>query len=213
MKTIRLGVLALAASLAIGAMAVTVASASPEIKPAEGEFVGAGLASTLKTVGDTVSCETDENDSYIGSSHLLGPLTIHFSGCKSSEGGGAKCAVNSTGEGSGEITTTTVHAVIGLVLPSNLVGLLYLPTSGKRFETLEANACTPEAAVTGSFAGLVTPVGTLSLSTSVNFGSKAISLIDVLGGRVEPQLVAFSETGNLEAKESIEWCSDHEVTG
>jgi len=217
MKVIRLAGLAILAVLAVSLAVASTASAGVYLfSPGSvgAEFAGLSLAGTLKAgLSDSISCKDDVNAGTIANVHLLGPFDIKFTTCVSSGTGGSGCSVSSTGAGEGEILTKTLHALLGLVLPAvglGLGGLLVLPTSGKVFTTLVANACTPETTITGSVAGLLedNQGGHLILEALVLFIPKDIAKIDTLNGLVEPALTAFSEEATLETVEHLTFTRD-----
>ncbi|HTC59349.1 MAG TPA: hypothetical protein VK691_04440 [Solirubrobacteraceae bacterium] len=109
-----------------------------------------------------------------------------------------------------------MHDILGTVLPSGAAGLLILPTSGKALYTLEANACTPESRVIGSVAGVIAPTGkaqnTSKLTLSGTNGKETVGKIDVAGGMVEPELVAFSETATESVEYALQFSQAIEVT-
>jgi len=216
MKVIRLAGLAVVAVLAVSLAVASTASAGVYLfTPGSvgATFVGLSLAGELRAGGNSIACKDDVNAGTIANVHLLGPFDIKFTGCISSGSGGSGCAANSVGAAEGEILTTTVHALLGLVLPAvglGLGGLLVLPTSGKRFVTVAANTCTKESVITGSVAGLLedNQGGHLILEALVLFIPNDIKKIDTLNGLVEPELVAFSETATLETVEHLTFNRD-----
>jgi hypothetical protein len=220
MKIARLVGVMLVAVLAMSLVAASASSAAPTFKPASGSLTAKGGTSVLKGGSDTVTCAKNEAAGAISSASLVGPFTIHFLECTSSTTGStAKCSIkNLNGPAEGLIITSTVHGVLGTVLPSGEAGLLILPTSGKVFVTLEKNACTPETKVSGSVAGAVSPTGKsqttgkLVLKTVGGTGKEEIAKIDTATGLAEPELVAFTETATETTEDSITFSAPVEVT-
>jgi hypothetical protein len=218
MKIARLVGVMLVAVLAMSLVAASVSSAAPTFKPGSGSLTAKGGTSVLKAGGNTVTCTANEAAGAIASSSLVGPFLIKFTGCTSKGSGGEGCSITNLSGKAGEILTTTVHGVLGTVLTSGAAGLLILPTSGKRFVTLAKNTCTPESAVTGSVAGIVSPTnkpqttGKLVFATVGGTGKQEIAKIDTAGGLAEPELVAFSETATQTTEDSVTFSVAVEVT-
>jgi hypothetical protein len=143
----------------------------------------------------------------------VGPFFVHFLECKSSGNNGATyCEVGGKGQPAGLILTKTLHALLGLALPSNLPALLLLPTSGKLFVEFESNACTPTTKVTGTVAALISNQrGVPSLTTLLTFRPKDIEQIDTLLGLTEPELVAYAQTATFETVAHLAWSKDIEI--
>src|ERR1700733_3240117 len=222
MKIARLSGLLLGLVFALSLVGASVASAVPPLftSGSTGATYKANvLAGTLKAgTGATaivVFCAKASSVGEITSVHLVGPLVIHFLECKSSSNAGETyCApVNSTGKpGEGLILTKTLHALLGLALPSQLPALLFLPTSGITFVELEANACTPTTKITGSVAGLVSNArNTPSLTTLLTFGPKDPELIHTLLGLTEPELILMSKTATIATVAHLSWSKDIEI--
>jgi len=222
MKIARLSGLLLGLVFAMSLMAASAASAAPPSFTSGS--IGATnkaniLAVTLKAgTGATalvLFCAKGSSQGEIASVHLVGPFVIHFLECKSSiNAGGEYCApVNSTGKpGEGLILTKTLHALLGLALPSQLPALLFLPTSGITFVELEANACTPTTKITGSIAGLVSNArGVASLTTLLTLGPKDPDLIHTLLGLTEPELILMSKTATIATVAHLSWSKDIEI--
>ncbi len=214
MKIARLASPILIASLVAGLVAASAASAAlPEFRPAAGTYDGNASAGTLKAGENTVTCASAVFSGEIASPRLLGISSyIHFLNCESSGATDQNCPVRNPGSNLSLIFTLPLHAVLGLALPSHLVALLVLPATGKHIVTLEGNACTPETSITGSIAGLVTPVGVPTLESSVTFLPNGITDLDVLGGLAKPSLNAFSVTATLETVAHLTWHTDVEIT-
>jgi hypothetical protein len=216
MKLTRLTGEILIAILAMSLLVASSASATPLFRSSNvgATFLGLSLFGTLKAGSDIVTCEHDVFAGAIASVHLVGPFDIHFLGCTSAGSTKSGCLVGSPGVTPGLILTTTLHALLGLVLPSELPGLLVLPASGKVFVELISNECTPTTKVTGSVAGLLEEdqVGELVLESLVLFIPKDITKIDTLNGLVEPGLSAFSEEATFQTTVHITWHEDIEIT-
>jgi hypothetical protein len=218
MRIIRLTGLALVAILAVSLAAVSVAAATPSFNPANGQSLTvSGGTSTLTSGTEVVTCTSDAISAKIASAMLAGPFVIDFSGCKSAGATKSGCTVSSTNtSNSGLILTTTLHAVLGLALPSNVAGLLILPTSGKRFVTLAGNECTEETRVNGSVAGLITPIGSEQTTGKIVFtapsGKQEIKDIDTLSGLIKPELEAFAQTATEVNEQSVTFGEATEVT-
>jgi hypothetical protein len=221
MKVIRLAGLMLMAVLAVGLMATSAASAETSYLFSSSSVgsiaLGLSLAGTLKAgEKDFIVCADDRSEAKVANVHLLGPFDITFSGCKSTSNAGLTyCTAKSTNVSTeGVILTLTVHALLGTVLPSELAGLLVLPTASRRFVTIARNECSPETAVEGSTAGLLfaSQIGHSITESLVNFIANDITKIDTLNGIVEPELTSFGLTSTLTTLEHIAWDGPAEVT-
>jgi hypothetical protein len=220
----RLAGLVLTATLAISLAAASTASAEPHFRWGDigTHFVGLSGVVLQRGPGGTspsLKCLKDLALGIITSLDLVGSLSIHFLECKSRNAVGEECEVNSTNSSEkGLILWTTLHAVLGLILPRTGagVGLLILPAKGERLVTFAGNACTQESPLIGSLAGEVTPVAKAGTLASVTFaltaGSQNIKTIDILGARVKPELVWLSAEATEETLETIHWLTAVEVT-
>lgn len=218
MKVARLAGLMFIAVMVVSLAAASAASAAPALSylfssgSVGAGFTGTSLAGKLAAGAENiVKCASDTNGGTIANVHLLGPFDITFTGCESSgNSGGNFCQVNSVNAAAGVILTTTLHALLGTVLPSELPGLLVLPTANTKFVTLAANACTIETTINGSVAGLLFKgqIGSLILESLVNFLPKDITEIHTLNGLVKPVLQAFGLPATLETLEHIAWSRD-----
>jgi len=186
--------------LAVGLMGASSASATGYLLlPVGGTVTGISLPGTLVGGKNTVACEKDEFEAKIASVHLIGPFTVHFTGCTASGEAVSGCSANSVGASGGEVITKTVHALIGLALPSNTPALLILPTSGKVFVELEKSTnkagetCTVATSPEGNVVGLLAQtIGTKTTRALLNFSNKDPENIDLpLGGKVKSELEAF----------------------
>jgi hypothetical protein len=235
MRPVRLAGLLLAAVLAVGLLSAAGASAessNPLFLAASGNPVAAtvvGLSgpSTVKIVGLAITCQKDVASGTITSTLLLGKVFVHYLECTidSLEGGSTRCTIKSVGaEGEGLILTKELHGILGLILsPLPLdTGILFLPVVGKNWFTLhEATSgsvkCSPETIVTGSIAGLITPIGVHSFTGLLVFGNvldENIKKIDLTHGLgvVEPALTYFSDIATLLQHDSLEWSGKIGVT-
>jgi len=220
MKVARLAGLMFIAVLAVSLAAASTASAKSYLFTSGSvgaTFKGTSLAGVLAEGANKIRCASDTNSGTIANVHLLGPFDITFTGCESTSDGGTEfCSIHSENVSTaGVILTFTVHALLGVVLPSELPGLLVLPTSGKKFVTLSTNKCTTAlTTVSGSVAGLLfeSQIGHGITESLVNFIPNDITKIDTLNGLVEPELEAFGLPATLETLEHIEWFREIEVT-
>jgi len=209
MKISRLAGLALVAVLAMSLWAVSAAAAAPQFNPTKAPLTGtADGASILAAPGVEVTCLKSSETGEITSATLIGGLVVHFLECTGKETGKEACPVMSTGAPlENLIQTTTLHAVLGLILPKPASGsdvaLVLLPISGKRFVTLLPNSksCIEEIQVNGSVAGTVTEPAQGVLSTTAKLVlaasgvNEAITDVDLsTGGLVAPLLTSGSET-------------------
>jgi hypothetical protein len=225
MKIARLSGLLLVAILAMSLLSVATASAgsgNPLFNPAAGQSItGTSGVSTLSAVtGQVITCQKDNATGVVTSSLLAGNVFVHYLECTSKlEASSVACTVKSIGAtGKGLILTKELHGILGLLLPSLETGILFLPISGKIFVEIEAGEgttkCTPADKVTGSVAGLVTPVGKKQATGEIRFLNPPIKAIDLthgLGLR-EPELVSFTSTAILEQTENVTFGVETEVT-
>lgn len=217
MKIARLAGLLLVAIVAMSlSTTATTVAALPEFKPATGNFSLLMLTSTLFGTGlRKVRCKHGISTGAISSAHLLGPFDITFSPCETTTDSNNFCLVNSPGAGTGIVLTNPLHAVLGLALPADAVGLLLLPTSGNTIASLAANACTGTSTILGSVAGIVAPAGGLRLYHSVTFefsmGEQIPNSLDTLGGTVSPKLEVLGGSALLSSVDHIKWTTDVEI--
>jgi hypothetical protein len=225
MKIARLAGLALVAVMAMSLALVSTAAAEPLFVPATATLLGDGGLATLVAANgaDVVHCQESHSFGTISTSLLLGNVTIHFLECTSSGASKSNCPVSSEGieNEKGLILTATLHGILGLILPSKEVGLLFLPVKGATFVNLNANACTVETAVSGSVAGLVEPINTPTTKGWILFeresgsgNTQAILDIDLTHGLglVKPALTAYSTTATETLLELFTWSTATEVT-
>ena len=215
MRLVRLAGLMLVAVFAMGLLSVAAASAAESSNPLFLPVVGQTLTgvsgpSTLKAVtGQEVTCQKDTATGAITSSLLAGKVFVHYLECTAIEKAGAttRCTIKSNGAPEeGLIITSELHGILGLILsPAPLdTGILFLPASGKVFLTLAESTngttkCTPETKISGTVAGLITPVGVDTTKGLLVFPKETIKKIDLTHGlgQVEPELVAFSGSSVL----------------
>jgi hypothetical protein len=175
-----------------------------------------------------VWCEKDLFHAFVESSLLVGNAFVHYLNCIWLVGpsGGTQCPGNSAGQTGGLILTNTLHGILGLVLPSKETGILFLPVSGKQFVDFEESSntakekCVENSAVTGSVAGVVSPVAS-GLSTTgkvvigLTNGNQNITDIDLTHGLglVKPLLTVFSSNlTSLEQTDPVTFAEKTEVT-
>jgi hypothetical protein len=225
MKIARLVDIALVA-VALSLVAVSAASAAEALfRPASSTVTGtSGAVILIANNGvDVVECPESHATGTISSALLLGNVVFHYLSCTSSGPSEDDCPVRSTNATAGGlIITNTLHGILGLILPSRETGILFLPSGvGKEWFTLEGNACTSEAAVTGTVAGLVEPIGSLQTTGKILFerepgpgNTQGILDIDLTHGLglVVPKLVAFTTADTLTQLEAITYTPATEVT-
>jgi hypothetical protein len=224
MKIARLAGLTFVAMLVMGLVAVSAASATePLFKPVGATVLGdGGLAVLVVNNGvDVYYCEESHTFGTILNALLIGNVVIHYLGCTSSGATKSNCPVNTEGSPEGLILTDTLHGILGLILPSKETGLLLLPVKGTAFFTLTENACTVEAAWSGTIAGLVEPLSILTTKGRILFerepgpgNNPAILDIDLTHGLglVIPRLVTFGGTATLTQLELLTFSVATEVT-
>jgi len=226
MRIVRLASLMLVAMLAVGLAVVSVASAeAPMFKPTGASLTGTSSTAKLSAGGLEVVCASDTSTSgtSVTTLTLIGGITVHFLECTGKNPlTKESCPVDSPlAPLTNLILTTTLHGVLGLILPKPTSGsdvaLVLLPVSGKTFVTLSGK-CVPggAAAVSGLVAGLVTPVNTSTtkglLTFSQSGGVQAIKEVDVSnGGLVKPKLNVGAETATEETVEEVTWSEPTEV--
>jgi hypothetical protein len=218
MKPIRLGSALAFAVLAVSLAATSAASATlPSFNTTKVKLTGTQSGpNRLSASLNIVICTANKSSGEATAAMLLGGLTIDYTGCTSSGGTKSGCPINSIGAPVGLILTKTLHGTLGIALPSGAAAILLLPISGKEFASLEGNECTPETAVSGDVAGLITPTGKVQTTGKIvlNVVSEAqeVKDIDTLAGLVVPKLTSFSTTALLEDKENLTWAKALEVT-
>jgi hypothetical protein len=224
MRVVRLAGLVLVAVVAVGLVAVSVASAEAEFTPVGSTVTGASSeAWVLTATGETLTCAKNvQSGGVVTSSTLVGGIVLHFLECTNKSSTGGTCPVMSTGAPlENLILTHTLHGVLGLILPKpgsgSSVALLLLPVSGSQFYTI-LGSCIPTTIMTGSIAGVVNPVasgkttkGTLTLA--IAGGKQGITEVDLsTGGLVKPKLASFGGEATVEAADTITFGTATEVT-
>jgi hypothetical protein len=223
MKVVRLAGLLMTVLAAMSVVAVSSASAAstnPLFTPVNKQTVtGEGNESVLTSGVLKVACAKNTIISgAVTSSLLIGNVIIHYLGCSYTAGEATSgCTAKSVGGGEGLILTTTLHGILGLLLPTGQTAILFLPQSGKVFTTFalaekEGKKCGPETKVTGTVNAVVEPVGVLTTTGKVTLTTlKDIHLTHGLG-LVQAELVAFSQTSTLVQSDSITFSEATEVT-
>jgi len=207
MKPARLAGVALIATLAMSLVSVAAASAAlPEFKPASGTFKTLTLGNTTVAAGgNTLTCSHITGSGEITGAMSVGKVLVKFTGCKAENVSKATCVVRSSSGGTGEIDTETLNGLLGLILATvgdftSDVGLYLFPASGTVFTNLQGS-CITTSKVTGSIAGEVTPIGTLTLIGKLRLGATGgkqnITTIDLLGGVMEPELAFFGSVATV----------------
>jgi hypothetical protein len=224
MKVVRLSGLALVAVLAMSLMIASVASAAPVFTPTGATLTGTSGVSVLEAAGERVTCEKDTTaGAVVTSATLIGGIVVHFLGCSAKTATKEECTVKSTNTTEpGLILTTTLHGVLGLILPKPTSGsdvaLVLLPISGATFVALVGSGkCVETTKVQGSVAGTLEPVGvsqTTGKLTLVGSGGKeSITDVDLsTGGLVAPELKAFGSSASEETTENYTLSKATEVT-
>jgi hypothetical protein len=228
MRIIRFVGLVLVAVVAMSFAVVSSASAfssNPLFVPASGQSVrSVGLGNAVLTdAGNTITCTAHQAVSgTVSNALLIGNMVLHYLGCTATAttSGVTGCSVKSVGAPAENlILTTTLHGVLGLLLPSNKTGILFLPVANKVFFTMaqsqkEGKVCTAESTVEGSVAALVSPVGvsqTTGTLTTLAVAKQAIDLTHGLGPATA-KLADFGETGTLAQTGDVTFGVATEVT-
>jgi hypothetical protein len=222
MGVMRLTGIVCAAVAAAGLGVASASAAEPLFKPANQQTVtGEGGSSLFPGFVETVAeCEkTKVISGRISNAVLIGNIVIDYLGCKWIKGEEASgCPASSIGSPEGLILTLTLRAVVGLLLPSKQVGLLFLPQSGLHFvniagATSQDGTCSQEFEIGGDVNAVVQPVdlrqptGKISMTTL-----RDIDLTQGLG-LVSASLFAFSERlGELVQSDMLTFGEATEVT-
>jgi hypothetical protein len=221
MKIARLVGLTLVAVMALSLAVASAAFAEPLFLPVGATFTGTSGTATLESESlEKIKCTADTSSGEITTPHLVGGITVSFSGCKSISTAGAECTAKSVGAAAGSIKTNLLHGVLGLILPKtgSGVGLLLLPAEGKKFVTIESNKCTVETTASGNVVGEVTPIGVHTtkgelILKGAGGGHASIKDFDLsLGGLVIPKLEAFGKEASEETTEELTWSTPVEVS-
>jgi len=228
MKFSRLAGLVLVAVAAMSFAVVSSASAfssNPLFSPANNQTVrsvGEGNA-VLKAAGNTITCTSHQTISgNVSTALLIGNVVIHYLGCTITEAtktGLTGCPANSAGQTGGLILTKTLHGILGLLLPQNVTGILFLPVANKEFVNLpktekEGKECTPETTVEGTVAAEVSPVGSKQTTGKLVTEAVAKQAIDLTHGlgTVTAKLTAYTETGTQAQTDAVTFGEATEVT-
>jgi hypothetical protein len=220
MKLARLAGAVLIAIFAMSLLAASAASAAlPEFNPAKGTFKTLALGSSiLAGGGNTVTCAASTGTGEITGAMSVGKVVVKFTNCVAKNASNATCVARSSSGGTGEIDTEQLNGLLGLILATTFtsdVGEDLFPASGSVFTNIQGS-CIVTTKVTGSVAGEVTPISTLTLIGKVNFaetgGKQNITKIDLLGGVMEPELEAFSSVATEATVNDITFNVKTEVT-
>jgi hypothetical protein len=211
------------AIFAVGLMAASSASAAGYLLlPVGATVTGTSLPGILSAGGNEIKCEKDNFTATIASVHLIGPFVVHFLECKAI-GEKKICPVNSSGAAEGLILTNTLHALIGLALPSNSPALLVLPTSGKQFVTINESTlkteagttekCTPKTTVNGTVAGLLLQgIGVKTSRALLDFVPGDPKTIDLpLAGSSAIEIEAFGVEGTFTTQVHLSYSAEAEL--
>jgi hypothetical protein len=221
MKIARLVGLTLVAVIALSLAVASAAFAEPLFLPVGATFTGTSGVATLEAAGETIECTADTSSGTITTPHLVGGITVDFTGCKSINAAKESCTAKSVGASTaGLILTKTLHGVLGLILPKGTgsgVGLLLLPVENKKFVEIESNKCAVAVTVSGNLVGEVKPIGVHTTKGTLVFqkGTEGGSIKDFdlsLGGLVIPKLEAFGKEAGEQTTETITWSTEVEVS-
>jgi hypothetical protein len=217
-------VLSVVAVTLLAVSSASAASRNPLFTPVSQQTVrGEGGASVLDTAGLAIACESNHVVSgNVSSALLIGGIVLHYLGCKYTKGEQESgCPLNSTNTtGEGLILTNTLHAILGILLPSGETGVLFLPQAGTKFDTFAAaskngKSCGPEMAISGSIAASITPVEKSQTNGTVKTTEKETQEFDLTHGLglVKSKLIAFGgEAAILKQTDSIVFGVATEVT-
>jgi hypothetical protein len=222
---VRLAAVTFAAALAVGLVVASSAlAANPLFTPASGQALsGEGGAFSLSGAGVTITCTSSHVISAnISSSLLVGGVVLHYLGCEYSKGEAESgCPVHSTNTtAEGLVLTNTLHGILGLLLPGNEVGIVYLPEVGTSFVTLSAaekngKSCGLETRISGDGAASIEPVGKLQKASTVKSTKKEVQEVDLTHGLglIKAKIIAFGgEVALATGTESGEYSVATEVT-
>jgi hypothetical protein len=185
--------------------------------------LGSGSASVLTESGLVIGCKENHVVSGTVSNELLiGDAVIRYLGCEYTKGEvESGCPANSTGATGGLISLTTLHAILGLLLPQNTTGILFLPVASKVFTTFAAaekggKKCAPEGQLAGNVAAEVEPVGVAggSVNATIKVISKEIQDIDLTHGLglVKAKVTFFGEGSAFTQTDEVMFNKAVEVT-
>jgi hypothetical protein len=213
--------LALVAVLAMSAVTAAAASATtPEFKPvpAKKKFTGASGALVWEwgEGSEKIACSKGSTTGEITSARNVGDVVMAFTGCKSSSATKSNCPINSKGAKAEEIVTAPLTGELGTLTVGSKVGLR-IEGSPKKWFTAVENACTWEAAWTGSVAAEVGSIGVKQTTSKLVFsgskGQQGITEIKLDSGVVEkPELVTFSAGVSTATTDTLTFEEPVEVT-
>ena len=211
MKIVRLAGLVLAAVMALGLVAVSVASAAPLFVPGIGSFTELTGELQWEAGGETVTCEKSSSPGSIRNPHLL-LVILHFLGCKAKTAAGATCEVQSVGAPAKNLVITEhLLGILGLILPST-PGILLLPLPTSTWFTL-SGACVVTTKVTGNLTSEVEAGVGLRLTGKEVFSERVGKhFISSLGTLYISKFVGFGEPMVWTTTATIDWGQLTEVT-
>jgi len=227
MRIIRLTGLVVLAVVAMGCAVVSSAgafSSNPLFSAASiGATItlGSGGATLLKGAGLEIACkENHAVGGTVSNALLIGGFVLHYLGCEYTKGEAESgCPANSTGASGGLILTTTLHGILGLLLPQNTTGILFLPVAGKIFTTFaeaEKNGkkCGVQIKVEGTSAATIEPVEKSSVNGTIKVVTKEIQEIDLTHGLglVKAKLLTAGEGSLLTQTDEVMFSKAVEVT-
>jgi hypothetical protein len=228
MKIARLVGVALVVVFAVSAMVAATASAAiPKftLPITKRGITATSGTSILRTPSekDVVTCSSSNAPGTIlGDDEIDTKIT--YSNCSLEQGTAGPCTIKSVGAaGSNEIVTGLLLGLLGeLKSPAGAAGILFEPKSGHVFLTLSATTSpcsTPETAIEGSVAGLLTPTGKKSTTGLITVtpvsatGKQEVTEITTLGGLIKPKLLAFAAAESTQQQEaSVKFEEAVEVT-
>jgi hypothetical protein len=218
----RLAGLTFAVVLILNLAAASAAFAEPLFLPVGATFTGTGGTETLEAGGEKIKCTANTSSGVISNVHLVGGITVDFTGCKSINTKGEECTAKSVGTTNlGLILTKTLHGVLGLILPKGTgtgVGLLLLPVENKKFWEFAENKCSIGMTVAGNLVGEVRPIGFHTTKGTLIFQKGAVEGGSIkefdlsTGGLVVPRLEAFGKEMGIETTETVTWSAPVEVS-
>jgi hypothetical protein len=213
-----IGAVGSSAALADGGQIIQNAKKQPPVLPRYKET--SGLTFYTNAAGTRYTCQKDVIEGTIVGGVMFID-TIAYINCTVAMGG-KECKINSVGAKEGEIKTTELTGELGEIATGSGVGILLegeeTKAKEKVFTTLAATECAPEAKVTGSVIGEVTPVGKLSLTDKEIFttvkGAQSIKKIERSKGDtlVTASLQIAGNAATVESTEERTFEEELEVT-
>lgn len=180
-----LGLMALAAVVAMAIFGAATASASePKAEPEGGTFpvtfTGSGGTGVLEVTPEsgkvrTVHCTGNTSSGEISSANTAKNIKVDFSGCTTTGPFGNGWTCTTSGATSGHIVTNSLHGtLVYLTAGSNSTGILLKPESGTTFATFTCKGVllSETMTVTGTVVGKLTPINTLTNSFTLTFSQK-----------------------------------------